>query len=226
MWLALLIVLLQVPLPQLAQPPQYKMQSYISTYSELAIAQMVAYRIPASITLAQAIFESRSGASDLAKRSNNHFGIKCHLGWQGDTIVKHDDSLNECFRRYHRVEDSYSDHSLFLSSRPRYANLFQNAITDYRSWCFGLKEAGYATYETYAEELIHLIEQTELYRFDGVQNLSMIKAYDNYQPEIRISRCKPGNFGLARFAEHGLMWMDERDAHIRSLDLIVKRKRG
>ena len=209
-----------------AQPPQYKMQVYIAKYADLAIAQMVEYKIPASITLAQAIFESRSGASELAKRSNNHFGIKCHVEWQGDTIVKHDDTLNECFRKYREVKESYQDHSQFLSSRARYACLFQFAVNDYKSWCTGLKEAGYATYESYAEELIRLIEQTELYRFDGVQSLALIKPYDNNHAELKKSAFNPRNFSLARYAEHGLLWTDEKEAHIRSLDLILKQKIG
>jgi hypothetical protein len=213
-----------------AQPPQYKMQVYISTWSELAVSQMIQHGVPASITMAQAIFESRCGGSELAKRSNNHFGIKCHLGWEGDTIVKDDDTLNECFRRYRSVEESYADHSLFLAKRPRYATLFELHGMDYKAWCYGLKEAGYATYETYAEELIRLIEQTGLYKLDGVQELCPKKAYENQDKLLKASVYTPKAFDLSSFSQHELLWMDELNAHIRSLDLIVKRgktaKRG
>lgn len=213
-----------------AQPPQYKMQVYISTWSELAISQMIQHGVPASITLAQAIFESRCGGSELAKRSNNHFGIKCHVGWQGDTIVKDDDTLNECFRRYRSVEESYTDHSLFLAKRPRYATLFELHARDYKAWCYGLKEAGYATYETYAEELIRLIEQTGLFQLDGAQVLRSKKAFESENRDIKRSAFTPKPFDLNSFSQHELLWMDELNAHIRSLDLIVKRgksiKRG
>ncbi len=223
-----LFVLPQNPLR--AQPPQYKMQVYISTWSELAVSQMIQHGVPASITLAQAIFESRCGGSELAKRSNNHFGIKCHVGWQGDTIVKDDDTLNECFRRYRNVEESYTDHSLFLAKRPRYAALFELQSRDYKAWCYGLKEAGYATYETYAEELIRLIEQTGLYQLDGAQSLNPKKAFETDERALKMSAYTAKAFDLSSFSQHELLWMDELNAHVRSLDLIVKRgkttKRG
>lgn len=206
----------------LAQPPQYKMQVYISTWSELAVSQMVDHGIPASVTLAQAIFESRCGGSELAKRSNNHFGIKCHVEWEGDTIVKHDDTLNECFRRYPSVEESFTDHSLFLSKRPRYAQLFELPQGDYRAWCKGLKEAGYATYERYAEDLIRLIEQTELYRLDGVQSLPPKKAFEHDRREPRPSQRNAEQFGLTDFCLGGLLFTDELYAHVRSLHLVLR----
>lgn len=212
------------PALYLSQPPQYKMQVYISTWSELAVSQMIDHGIPASVTLAQAIFESRCGGSELAKRSNNHFGIKCHLEWEGDTIVKHDDTLNECFRRYHSVEESFTDHSLFLSKRPRYAQLFELPAEDYKSWCRGLKEAGYATHETYAEDLIRLIEQTELYKLDHVQSISMKKAFEKDGREPKTSRYRPEIFRLEEFNRDGLLFTNELEVHIRSLDLILKRK--
>ncbi len=208
-----------------AQPPQYKMQVYISTWSELAVSQMVQHGIPASVTLAQAIFESRCGGSELAKRSNNHFGIKCHVGWQGDTIVKNDDTLNECFRRYRSVEESYTDHSLFLAKRPRYATLFELHQRDYKAWCYGLKEAGYATYETYAEELIRLIEQTGLYQLDGAQTLRPKKAFEMDEPALKPSSFTPKAFDLESFSQYELLWLDELNAHVRSLDLIIKRSK-
>jgi hypothetical protein len=212
--------------PIVAQPPQYKMQVYISTWSELAVSQMIEHGIPASVTLAQAIFESRCGGSELAKRSNNHFGIKCHIEWSGDTIVKDDDTLNECFRRYKNIEESYTDHSLFLAKRPRYAFLFGLPSGDYKSWCYGLKEAGYATYETYAEELIRLIEQTGLYKFDEVQVLLPKKPFENLNRPLKTSAFSPKGFDLIHFSQYELLWMEELNAHVRSLDLIVKRRKA
>ncbi len=154
--------------------PNDKIVEYINAYKEAAIEQMVLYRIPASVTLAQAIKESNYGSSYLAINSNNHFGIKCHKEWGGDSFNKDDDTLNECFRKYKSVADSYLDHSLFLKSRPRYAFLFSLDIRNYKAWCFGLKEAGYATSPPYAFDLIQIIETYELYKIDQTPYLPMI----------------------------------------------------
>ena len=105
-------------------------QKYISKYSDLAIQHQKKYRIPASITLAQGLLESGAGQSDLARRSNNHFGIKCHSDWRGGRVYHDDDLRGECFRKYKRVEDSYDDHSRFLAERSRYERLFKLNIKD------------------------------------------------------------------------------------------------
>ena len=144
---------------------QNKTDIYIEKYSYLAIKEMKEFRIPASITLAQGILESGNGESRLATEGNNHFGIKCH-NWEGEEIYADDDEENECFRKYKKVEDSYRDHSLFLSKRGRYSFLFELNITDYKAWAKGLKKAGYATSPTYAEKLISLIERYNLQKFD------------------------------------------------------------
>lgn len=154
-----------------SQPPLFKTPAYINHYSEVAIEQMIEFKIPASVIMAQAICESNCGTSQLAAKANNHFGIKCHVGWQGDTILKTDDELNECFRSYMNVRESYTDHSLFLKNRPRYATLFAIPINDYKAWCKGLKNAGYATNYSYAEDLIHLIEFNKLYELDAAEIL-------------------------------------------------------
>lgn len=140
-------------------------EDYVQRWSSEAQKQMYAYHIPASITLAQGILESGSGNSPLAKEGNNHFGIKCH-DWQGEKLFIDDDKKQECFRKYALAEESYKDHSLFLSGRTRYAKLFAFPLTDYKSWSFGLKDAGYATSATYPTRLIELIEKLELFRFD------------------------------------------------------------
>ena len=141
-------------------------EDYIRKYHKIAIDEMHAYGIPASITLAQGILESGNGNSDLAHKSNNHFGIKCHKNWSGRRVYHDDDAKNECFRKYRKVSDSYRDHSEFLKNRDRYAFLFDYKMTDYIAWAKGLKKAGYATHPEYAEKLINLIERYDLAQYD------------------------------------------------------------
>lgn len=143
-----------------------KAEAYIKKYSEMAVAEMYRSGVPASITLAQGLLESGYGVSALAKESNNHFGIKCHADWTGDRVYHDDDQKGECFRKYPTVADSYADHGDFLRYKPRYAFLFDYQNTDYKSWCHGLKKAGYATDPKYAFKLIDIIETYKLYRFD------------------------------------------------------------
>ena len=143
--------------------PSY--EKYIKTYSALAIEQQKKYKIPASITLAQGLLESGAGQRYRARRSNTPFGIKCHSDWRGGRVYHDDDLRGECFRKYKRVEDSYEDHSKFLK-RSRYDRLFQLKITDYKGWARGLQKCGYATDRAYANKLIKVIEDYELYRYD------------------------------------------------------------
>jgi LysM repeat protein len=150
-----------------AQSNKISRQQYIDTWSEEAVKQMKKYGIPASITLAQGILESADGNSMLARKGNNHFGIKCH-GWSGPGIYKDDDAKNECFRKYKNAHESYEDHSVFLL-KPRYAFLFEYKTTDYKAWAHGLKKAGYATNPKYPELLIKIIEENNLQRFDTEQ---------------------------------------------------------
>jgi LysM repeat protein len=141
-------------------------EAYIKKYSDIAVEHMQKYRIPASITLAQGLLESGAGMSDLARYSNNHFGIKCHRNWRGPAVYAPDDGPNDCFRKYKTVEDSYRDHAEFLAYGSRYKVLFDLSITDYKGWARGLQTTGYATDKAYANKLIKLIEDYELYRFD------------------------------------------------------------
>lgn len=150
----------------LAQTNDYV--AYINQYKDIAIEQMKKYHIPASITLAQGLLESGAGKSELARKSNNHFGIKCH-SWNGERTYKDDDEVGECFRAYKNARDSYEDHSIFLATSNRYAFLFEFAQTDYKNWARGLKRAGYATNPTYADKLIEIIERYNLDRFDHSQ---------------------------------------------------------
>lgn len=142
-------------------------QAYIEQYAPLAISEMQRTGVPASITLAQALVESGAGASKLARYANNHFGIKCH-GWQGEKYYKDDDLLHECFRAFPSAEDSYRAHSDFLRDRSHYGSLFELDPTDYKGWAHGLKKAGYATDPRYADKLIKVIEDYQLYRYDAL----------------------------------------------------------
>ena len=150
-----------------SQAKRYKIyEEYIETYKGIAVDHMRKYKIPASITLAQGLLESGAGKSALTKNSNNHFGIKCHNDWTGGKVYQADDTPNDCFRKYKRAEDSFEDHSRFLADKPRYKSLFALEITDYRGWAKGLQQAGYATDKAYANKLIKLIEDYELYQHD------------------------------------------------------------
>ncbi len=140
-------------------------QDYFDLYDDVAIEQMQKYGIPASITLAQGVLESGAGKSELARKGNNHFGIKCN-GWTGRKTYHDDDELQECFRAYDNAYQSYVDHSLFLKNSPRYARLFELKRSDYKGWAKGLKACGYATSPTYAQRLINIIELYELYKYD------------------------------------------------------------
>lgn len=123
-----------------AQKRNARYVEYINKYSDLAVEQMKLHKIPASITLAQGLLESGAGYSQLARKSNNHFGIKCGGSWRGRTVRHDDDARNECFRAYKHPRDSYEDHSDFLRRGARYAFLFKLDITDYKGWARGLKK--------------------------------------------------------------------------------------
>lgn len=140
---------------------------YISNFQEIAKNNMKEHGIPASITLAQGILESGAGKGKLAQSANNHFGIKCHTGWTGESVKHDDDAAQECFRKYNHPSESYRDHSYFLTSRSRYSNLFKLDKGDYEAWAKGLKDAGYATDKKYPDKLIGLIERFELYKYDN-----------------------------------------------------------
>lgn len=141
--------------------------AYISQFAPTAKSNMTKNGIPASITLAQGILESGAGTGDLSVQANNHFGIKCHKEWTGASVKHDDDSLQECFRKYEHAEESYRDHSFFLTSRKHYASLFLLPKNDYKAWAKGLKAAGYATDVKYPDKLITLIEKYQLQQYDA-----------------------------------------------------------
>ncbi|RXR20471.1 LysM peptidoglycan-binding domain-containing protein [Flavobacterium amnicola] len=141
--------------------------AYINQFKEIAKNNMKEHGIPASITLAQGILESGAGTGKLANVANNHFGIKCHKEWSGDSVRHDDDAAQECFRKYEQPGESYRDHSLFLTSRPWYNPLFKLEKNDFKGWAYGLKKSGYATDPKYPEKLIGIINRYQLQRFDS-----------------------------------------------------------
>lgn len=175
-----LLILLLIPMGLLAQ--RITPEEYILNYKDIAMREMREYRIPASITLAQGLLESGAGNSALAREANNHFGIKCHKGWEGKTYIMDDDAKNECFRKYKNAEDSFRDHSEFLATRSRYAALFELEITDYEGWAKGLKAAGYATNPKYAQLLIDRIELYDLAKYDRI--VLGLEGDDNQLPVV------------------------------------------
>ncbi|MES2829151.1 MAG: glucosaminidase domain-containing protein [Bacteroidota bacterium] len=170
--------------------PDYKSRttlSYIDEFKAVAIEEMNAYGIPASITLAQGIIESASGNSSLARFANNHFGIKCTSEWKGKGYYKDDDQANDCFRVYKDARESYKDHSEFLK-RKRYSFLFELDKNDYRNWALGLKQAGYATNPKYPDLLINLIEKYQLNQYDRPESeTEKLKREDKVFTEINAN---------------------------------------
>ena len=201
----LFVFLLAFPL--LMQAQRITAEEYIESYKNIAIREMREYKIPASITLAQGLLESGCGNSELAREAKNHFGIKCHNDWTGKTFTMDDDEKNECFRKYENAEQSFVDHSLFLTGRNRYAALFDLEITDYEGWAKGLKAAGYATNPKYAQLLIARINQYDLTRFDR-EALGLIeneKPVEDFEPV--------SNFAETPFEDFGLLYNpDEKSA--------------
>ncbi len=152
---------------------------YIQQYQILAIEEMNRSGIPASIKMAQACLESADGKSELSRKSNNHFGIKCKSYWKGKKVYYDDDEKDECFRKYKTVEESYIDHTNFLMDNPRYGDLFKLQTDDYIGWAKGLKKAGYATARDYDKRLIKIIEDNQLYRLDYRISFNQLTASSN-----------------------------------------------
>ena len=175
--LAGILLLAAAPLAAQKRQTRQTLEEYVDRYKSIAVEHMERYGIPASITMAQGILESDSGNSWLSLHSNNHFGIKCKRDWKGEKVYYDDDAKGECFRAYPSVEASYRDHAEFLDSQPRYDSLFAYAPDDYRSWARGLKAAGYATAPDYAQRLIRIIEENELYLLDRTDGLRLYASH-------------------------------------------------
>jgi flagellum-specific peptidoglycan hydrolase FlgJ len=176
---------------------------YIERFKAIAIQEMNQYGIPASITLAQGLFESGSGNSELAKIANNHFGIKCGSSWTGESYYKDDDNVNDCFRVYNNPEESFRDHSEFLKKK-NYARLFELDKNDFKGWAYGLKAAGYATNPKYPQLLLNIIEKYSLDQYDRPEGeVQKIKREDRVLADINnnignpqadsISKISPDN---------------------------------
>ena len=179
-------------------------QQYFDQYKDIAIEQMLRYHIPASITLAQGVFESGAGKSELARRANNHFGIKCH-NWDGRRSYHDDDESNECFRAYDSAYESYEDHSKFLVNGKRYSSLFNLKVTDYKGWARGLKAAGYATNPIYADKLIEIIQLYKLYEYDKATSYDkfMTDRTKDHQIDGALHIIKPYNKNYYLIARQG-----------------------
>ena len=160
-----IVTILLILVSQISFAQKEKVQLYIDIYKDIAIQEMQRSGVPAAITLAQGILESKFGESELSQKSNNHFGIKCKLDWNGERVFSDDDTKQECFRKYNTPQESYKDHSDFLKSREHYAWLFKLDPTDYAAWAKGLKKSGYATENDYPERLIELVERFNLNQY-------------------------------------------------------------
>ncbi|GAP72505.1 mannosyl-glycoprotein endo-beta-N-acetylglucosaminidase [Candidatus Symbiothrix dinenymphae] len=222
-----------------AQKRNADYEKYINQYSSLAMTHMQRYKIPASITLAQGLLESRAGKAPLVREANNHFGIKCHNDWNGKRFYQKDDGPKDCFRVYKRAEDSFDDHSRFLAERQRYASLFSLNIRNYQAWAKGLKRCGYATDPNYANKLIKIIEDYELYRFDK-KNAKKVeeqaqkaakeaqKQKQKRQEPIQYVPNQPIKSSRQPYKDHGLVFIfasanDSYESIAKDLNLSVKK---
>lgn len=194
-YLVIIALLLPAFCPVQAQSRNRQYEEYIEKYHALAQEHERRYGIPASITLAQGLLESAAGMSELSRKANNHFGIKCH-DWKGATIRY----KRDCYRKYRRVEESYHDHSQFLL-RSRYASLFKLKKTDYKGWARGLKKCGYATDPSYAQKLIRIIELYDLNRYVGSKG----KGGEDEMPYIDESQRHPV------YRSWGLLYVEARE---------------
>ncbi|MFQ3349378.1 MAG: flagellum-specific peptidoglycan hydrolase FlgJ [Candidatus Arcticimaribacter sp.] len=183
-------VVVKKPIEVVQLSQEQKAQAYIDKFAPIAQDEMRQYQIPASITLAQGILESGVGFGRLAVEGNNHFGIKCHRGWNGGKMYHDDDAKGECFRTYDDPAESYRDHSVFLSGRQRYAFLFKLNKKDYVAWAKGLKKAGYATDPKYPKKIISIIERYKLYKYDSKKGAKIVK---NEKIDMVISKNKKNN---------------------------------
>jgi flagellum-specific peptidoglycan hydrolase FlgJ len=183
-------VVVKKPIEVVQLSQEQKAQAYIDKFAPIAQDEMRQYQIPASITLAQGILESGVGFGRLAVEGNNHFGIKCHRGWNGGKMYHDDDAKGECFRTYDDPAESYRDHSVFLSGRQRYAFLFKLNKKDYIAWAKGLKKAGYATDPKYPKKIISIIERYKLYKYDSKKGAKIVK---NEKIDMVISKNKKNN---------------------------------
>jgi LysM repeat protein len=174
----ILLLIISISFSQILCAQYITAAQYVAQYKEIAISEMKRMGVPAAISLAQGILETENGNSDLVKKSNNHFGIKCKSTWTAETVSHDDDAPGECFRAYKNAEDSYRDHSNFLRGSSRYAFLFKLDPRDYKAWAYGLRKAGYATNPQYPQILIKNIEDNNLeqYTLEGINDVPVYDA--------------------------------------------------
>jgi flagellum-specific peptidoglycan hydrolase FlgJ len=148
---------------------------FIAIMAPLAMADQKRTTVLASITIAQSILESATGAS---APGNNLFGIK-GKGQELNTkefINGEWVTVKDGFRVYDSWSSSVSDHSSFLLENIRYTNsgFFERCkALDYKGAAQALQNAGYATDPQYAAKLISLIEQYMLYQYDLEAKVNM-----------------------------------------------------
>ena len=207
----IVLIIISASFSQLVHAQNMTVAEYVALYKDIAIREMKRMGVPAAISLAQGILETENGNSDLVKKSNNHFGIKCKSTWTAETVSHDDDAPGECFRAYKSAEDSYRDHSNFLRGSSRYAFLFRLNPGNYKEWAYGLRKAGYATNPKYPEILIKNIEDNNLeqYTLEGLnevpvfdtskysndpedKNVDTLKSFDQNDSDNTIS--KPTDF--------------------------------
>ena len=212
------IIFISIVLCQVAAWAQGTPQErYIQKWAPTAVREMYRSGVPASITLAQGILESRYGLSPLASEGNNHFGIKCHKDWKGKSMRYDDDAKGECFRVYDSADESFQDHSDFLRYRDRYKFLFDLKTTDYKGWAYGLKKAGYATDPNYPAKLIKYIEDYKLYEYDTMtseESERLAEAVEKGEVDCGIAMCGTGDGMAMTLNKHrgiraGLAWGTE-----------------
>ncbi|NDW08852.1 glucosaminidase domain-containing protein [Dysgonomonas sp. 520] len=204
----LILFLLCVVTPNLSAQKRVKIyEDYIKLYKDVSIEHMGKYKIPASITLAQGLLESGAGTSSLAKKANNHFGIKCHSDWTGKKYYMKDDGPKDCFRHYNSVADSYNDHAVFLTKYARYSPLFKLDITDYKGWAKGLQTSGYATDKGYANKLIGMIETYELYEYDKSDGKKESKKDKKEKEKNKKSESTPRVYTHTPYKTGGLVYI-------------------
>lgn len=208
-WLSCLLTILLGCHAMSAQHLNPTYQAYAKRYADEAIRQMNKHGVPASITIAQGMVETGAGTSSLAKEHNNHFGIKCHRSWTGKKTHRTDDRPNECFRSYNSYQESFEDHSLFLK-QPRYQSLFRLDIRDYKGWAVGLQRCGYATNKGYANLLIKMVEDYQLYTFDRGKVPFWFDGKTKYQAERSAGKRSHGRReGVVRqaYLSYGLLYV-------------------
>ena len=210
-------------------------RNYITTYKDIAMQEMQRTGVPAAITLAQGIHETGAGQSDLVRKSNNHFGIKCKSEWVGESVSHDDDARGECFRKYNDPLESYRDHSDFLKNRSHYAFLFKLDPTDYEAWSYGLKKAGYATNPKYPQILIKLIRDYGLQDYtlialeqktsnsdvvltsnpNNIQNESSSDAKGINSPQLGIIPATNYPAGIFKINETKVIWITQGTSYLK-----------